>query len=119
MIQDGDLVITPELTQRLTELHERLSDYKGRRQYGYLDKNTKRIVDDIVKMIASDELLRLIGTIQSEFNDHIPEADAKRSSFQILFDQFMTLAVYYVDTASDSFFLRNRSERYRNVIIVG
>ena len=57
MIQDGDLVITPELTQRLTELHEKLSDYKGRRQYGYLDKNTKRIVDDIVKMIASDELI--------------------------------------------------------------
>ena len=53
-IRRGDFDFAPELVQKFSLLCEKLSEHKGKKQYGYLNKNTKKIVDDIVKMIASD-----------------------------------------------------------------
>ena len=53
-IRRGDFEFAPELVQKFSLLCEKLSEHKGKKQYGYLNKNTKKIVDDIVKMIAAD-----------------------------------------------------------------
>lgn len=47
--------ISPELIQKFEMLSNALAKHKGKKVYGYLDKSTKSIVDEIVKMIAQDE----------------------------------------------------------------
>ena len=49
------VIIPPELIQKFEMLSAALEKHKGKKVYGYLNKGTKIIVDDIVKMIAQDE----------------------------------------------------------------
>ena len=80
-IRRGDFDLNPDLVQKFSLLCEKLSEHKGRRQYGYLNKNTKAIVNDIVKMIAVDgritELYDLWYKCQCEirrlYTDEMPE----------------------------------------------
>jgi len=45
----------PELERKMIELSYRLGRTKGKKQYGYLDKDIKKLVDEIVDLIAEDE----------------------------------------------------------------
>ena len=44
-----------DLYEQFSKLCEKLSSHKGKKLYGYLDKDTKKIVDGIVKAIANDK----------------------------------------------------------------
>ncbi len=54
-ISDGTIKYNSEIVLKLEFLSEKLSEHKGKKVYGYLDKDTKKLVDEIVKMIAVDE----------------------------------------------------------------
>ena len=47
--------IPTELIQKFELLSDAIAKHKGKKVYGYLDKGTKNIVDDIVKIVAADE----------------------------------------------------------------
>ena len=44
-----------EIALNFQMLSQRIAKHKGKKVYGYLDKETKKLVDEIVKMIAADE----------------------------------------------------------------
>ena len=53
-ISDGTIKYDSEIVSKLQMLSEKLSEHKGKKVYGYLDKDTKRLVDEIVKMLSAD-----------------------------------------------------------------
>ena len=53
-VQDGSVSGDSEMVMKLQNLCQKLSEHKGKKVYGYLDKDTKKLVDEIVSMIASD-----------------------------------------------------------------
>ena len=53
-IKNGDHAISPELVMKMQLLSEKLENHKGKKVYGYLDKNTKALVNEIVKMLGND-----------------------------------------------------------------
>ena len=54
-IENGNHTFSPELMLKLQFLSEKLQKHKGKKVYGYLDKNTKELVNEIVKMLGIDE----------------------------------------------------------------
>ena len=56
-IKSGEHKFTPELISKMQLLSERLENHKGKKVYGYLDKNTKALVNEIVKMLGDDPQL--------------------------------------------------------------
>lgn len=56
-IRDGNHAFSPELILKMKILAERLETHKGKKVYGYLDKNTKSLVNEIVKMLGDDPQL--------------------------------------------------------------
>ena len=54
-ISGGTIKYDSEIVLKLQFLSEKLSEHKGKKVYGYLDKGTKKLVDEIVRMIAGDE----------------------------------------------------------------
>ncbi len=56
-IKSGEHKFTPELISKMQLLSERLENHKGKNLYGYLDKNTKSLVNEIVKMLGDDPQL--------------------------------------------------------------
>jgi len=73
-----------DVCQKLILLSDALKTVKGKKQYGYLPKNIKFMVDDIVKDLAADELIeqlyhewcniqnKIIATYKSDFIEHPP-----------------------------------------------
>ena len=49
---------SPEIVQLMMQLTNRLAKHKGKKQYGYLDKTTKKIVDNIVVLLSQEERIR-------------------------------------------------------------
>ena len=56
-IKNGDHTVSPELVMKMQLLSEKLEKHKGKKVYGYLDKGTKALVNEIVKMLGSDPQL--------------------------------------------------------------
>ena len=56
-IKNGDHAVAPELVMKMQILSERLQKHKGKKVYGYLDKETKALVNEIVKMLGNDPQL--------------------------------------------------------------
>ena len=48
----------PDITQMLLQLSDRLSKRKGKKQYGYLNAGTKKLVDNIVSALTCDERIQ-------------------------------------------------------------
>lgn len=71
----------PVLEQKLLELSEILSQTNGKMVYGYLNADTKRLVDEIVDELAGDERLKRLyelwyqekDSIQSTYTDEPAE----------------------------------------------
>ena len=56
-IKNGDHAVAPELVMKMQLLSEKLEKHKGKKVYGYLPKETKALVNEIVKMLGSDPQL--------------------------------------------------------------
>ena len=56
-IKNGDHSVPPELVMKMQLLSEKLGKHKGKKVYGYLDKSTKALVNEIVKILGSDPQL--------------------------------------------------------------
>ena len=56
-IKNGDHAVTPELVMKMQLLSEKLEKHKGKKVYGYLDKETKALVNEIVKILGNDPQL--------------------------------------------------------------
>ena len=54
-VQDGSHSFSPELMMKMQLFSEKLQKHKGKKVYGYLDKDTKSLVNEIVKMLGIDE----------------------------------------------------------------
>lgn len=54
-MKDGNHTFSPELIMKMQLLSEKLHKHKGKKQYGYLTKETKTLVNEIVKMLGSDK----------------------------------------------------------------
>ena len=86
-IKDGNHAFSPELIMKMQLLSEKLQRYKGKKVYGYLDKNTKELVKDIVKLLGADEQIsamydawhsykcEIVRTYTDEIPDKIPIED--------------------------------------------
>ena len=57
-IQNGDHTFSIELMMKMQFLSEKLQKHKGKKVYGYLDKNTKELVNEVVKMLGEDEKIK-------------------------------------------------------------
>ena len=53
-IKNGDHAVPPELIMKMQLLFEKLEKHKGKKVYGYLDKETKALVNEIVKILGND-----------------------------------------------------------------
>ena len=53
-IKNGDHSVPPELVMKMQLLSERLQKHKGKKVYGYLDKETKALLNEIVKILGND-----------------------------------------------------------------
>ena len=56
-IKNGDHAVSPELVMKMQLLSEKLQKHKGKKVYGYLPKETKALVNEIVKMLGNDPQL--------------------------------------------------------------
>ena len=54
-IQNGSISADSDIVLKFEMLCERLAEHEGKKVYGYLDKDAKKLVDKIVKMISGDE----------------------------------------------------------------
>ena len=83
-IRSGKHAFSLEILAKMELLSEKLQRYKGKKVYGYLDKNTKALVKDIVKMLGADEQIsamydawhsykcEIVRTYTDEVPDNIP-----------------------------------------------
>ena len=80
-IKSGNHSFSPEIVMKLELLSEKLKKHKGKKVYGYLDKNTKSLVVDIVKMLGADtQIAELYDSwygyqceIHRTYTDEMPE----------------------------------------------
>ena len=56
-IKNGDHAVPPELVMKMQLLSEKLQKHKGKKVYGYLPKDTKTLVNEIVKILGNDPQL--------------------------------------------------------------
>lgn len=72
---------SPELERLFLELAARLNTHKGKKVYGYLDRKTKSIVNEIVKKLSQDEHVsemydfwyKSLCEIHKTYTDRMPE----------------------------------------------
>ena len=57
MVEQG-LCTNPKIVQMVTELSDRLKTVKGKKQYGYLPKSVKAMVDGIVDELEEDDRIK-------------------------------------------------------------
>lgn len=86
-IRRGNHAFSLEMLAKMELLSEKLSKHKGKKVYGYLDKNTKALVKDIVKLLGADEQIsamydawyrykcEIVRTYTDEIPDKIPIED--------------------------------------------
>lgn len=72
---------SPDLERLFLELAARMSTHKGKKVYGYLDRKTKSIVNEIVKKLSQDEHIsemydlwyKSLCEIHKTYTDRMPE----------------------------------------------
>ena len=86
-IRSGKHAFSPKIIMKMQLLSEKLQRHKGKKVYGYLDKNTKALVKDIVKLLGADEQIselydawyrykcEIVRTYTDEIPDKIPIED--------------------------------------------
>ena len=86
-IRSGKHAFSLEILAKMELLSEKLQRHKGKKVYGYLDKNTKALVKDIVRLLGADEQIsamydawhsykcEIVRTYTDEVPDKIPIED--------------------------------------------
>ena len=54
-LSNGNFDFNLEIILKFEKLREKINEHKGKKVYGYLNKSTKSLVDEIVKLVANDE----------------------------------------------------------------
>ena len=80
-IRSGNHSFSPEIVMKMELLSEKLQKHKGKKVYGYLDKKTKALVSDIVKLLGADtQIAKLYDSwygyqceIRRTYTDEMPE----------------------------------------------
>ena len=80
-IRSGNHSFSPEIVMKMELLSEKLKKHKGKKVYGYLDKKTKALVSDIVKLLGADtQIAELYDSwygyqceIHRTYTDEMPE----------------------------------------------
>ena len=67
----NQLDANPALEQRMVELAEQLESVKGKKQYGYLKKPLKQLVDDLVDELARDPAVAQCYAAWNEIRDEL------------------------------------------------
>lgn len=75
---ENPILVSNEIQNLYVKLISQLSDYKGKKVYGYLPKNIKQTVDDIVAEFAKDER---IAELYAEWNK------ANREKLSVYYDK--------------------------------
>lgn len=68
---NSDTLETPQLEQMLLQLSHRLSTVKGKKQYGYLNAATKKLVDDIVRELCKDSRIQALYELWYEQKEDV------------------------------------------------
>ena len=80
---------SPEIMQLMMQLTNRLAKHKGKKQYGYLDKATKKLVDNIVVLLSQEERIsemyekwydlreEVLSTYTNKLPERIPLSEQK------------------------------------------
>ena len=113
-IRSGKHAFSLEILAKMELLSEKLQRHKGKKVYGYLDKNTKALVKDIVKMLGADEQIsglydawyrykcEIVRTYTDEVPDKIPIEDN---------EEFKSVRNAVVKSAAEIFSPSAQSER--------
>jgi len=101
----------PPMELLFLELTGRLKKAKGKKQYGYLDKNTKKLVDEIVKLLAVQpdlaELYDLWYKCKCEISRTYTDANPikipieENKEFKSIRNAVVNIAVHYGEKMSD------------------
>ncbi len=57
-VLNGNVKLEPELVLKITELKKKLENQTGKKTYGYLPKPTKKLVDEVVDLIAINKSVK-------------------------------------------------------------
>ncbi len=113
-IKDGNHAFSPEIIMKMQLLSEKLQRHKGKKVYGYLDKNTKALVKDIVRLLGADKQIsamydawhsykcEIVRTYTDEVPDKIPIEDN---------EEFKSIRNAVVKSASEICFPSAQPER--------
>ena len=70
MVEQG-LCTNPKIVKMVTDLSDRLKSVKGKKQYGYLPKSVKAMVDGIVDELEEDDRIKRLYDLWYECKCHI------------------------------------------------
>ena len=69
-IDNGNIPL-PDIAQLLIQLSDRLSKHKGKKQYGYLNTGTKKLVDEIVAVLAADDRMQELYSLWYDLREDV------------------------------------------------
>lgn len=61
----------PDIMQMLMQLSDRLSKHKGKKQYGYLNTSAKKLVDEIVTILAADQRIQELYSLWYDLREDV------------------------------------------------
>lgn len=64
-------IVSPEIEKRMTELSRRLQNTKGKKVYGYLKRDVKNLIDQIVDELEKDSRVAELYQAWGKWNDEI------------------------------------------------
>jgi hypothetical protein len=68
---DNRNIPLPDIAQLLIQLSDRLSKHKGKKQYGYLNTGTKKLVDEIVAILAADDRIQELYSLWYDLREDV------------------------------------------------
>ena len=66
-LYNGNYDFDLEFILKFQKLREKIDEHKGKKVYGYLNKSTKSLADEIVKLVASDEKISELYDLWYEY----------------------------------------------------
>lgn len=67
----SDTMVSPEIEKRMEELSRRLQNTKGKKVYGYLKRDVKNLIDQIVDELEKDSRVSALYQAWGKWNDEI------------------------------------------------
>lgn len=77
----------PQMQRMLLQLADRLAKTKGKKQYGYLNAGTKKIVDEIVKGLSADPRIQELYSLWYEQKEDVLRTYTNKLPERIPFEQ--------------------------------